>query len=177
MHLPRPRLPRTFGGRWEEGRLVDARSVVVAAPPDRAFTSIRMIGGRNGWYAGDAVWQARGVLDRALGGPGHRRVRRDPIDLQIGDPIDSWRVEAYEPDALLLLRAEMRIPGRAWLRYEVHPTAGGTEITQTAIFEPHGRLGRAYWYAIWPLHDLVFGRMLEALGDRVDPARAHHSAG
>lgn len=166
MRLPRPRLARPFGGRRQDGRLLDARSVIVDVPRNQAFHPIRTIGGPNGWYAGDVVWRARGALDAVLGGPGHRRLRRDPDDLRVGDPIDSWRVEAYEPEAVLLLRAEMRLPGRAWLRYDVEPAPSGTRITQTAIFEPKGRLGRAYWYGIWPLHDLVFARMLQALGDR-----------
>lgn len=171
MRLPFTDPERPYGGIRDDGRLIDARSIVVAATPARAFAPIQAIGGRSGWYAGDAIWRLRGAIDATLGGPGPRRGRRNPMDIRIGDPIDWWRVEAYEPDGLLLLRAEMRVPGRAWLRFDVLPVPGGSEIRQTAIFEPAGRLGRAYWYGIWPLHDHVFQRMLMAIGDLVDPPR------
>ncbi len=161
---------RPFGGTRDGSRLIDARSVTANGSPTSAFRTILAIGGDTGWYAGDRVWRLRGAVDVLLGGPGLRKGRRDPISLRVGDPVDAWRVEAIEVDRLLLLRAEMRMPGRAWLRYDVQPTPDGCAITQTAIFEPAGRLGTAYWYGIWPLHDLVFERMARALAARVDAA-------
>jgi hypothetical protein len=137
--------------------------VEVPVPPSRAFRSIRRIGGRTGWYGADWLWRARGWIDVALGGVGMRRGRRDPEQLLEGDTVDCWRVEEIEPDRRLRLRAEMRLPGRAWLEFEVEATSGGARIRQTAVFVPHGLFGRAYWYGIWPLHALVFSGMLRGI--------------
>ncbi len=100
------------------------------------------------------------------------RGRRDPEQLRVGDTLDFWRVEAYEPDCRLRLAAEMKMPGRAWLEYEVQPCDGGTEIRQTAVFDPVGFSGLLYWYSVYPLHKLIFkgtlkgiARKAEALGD------------
>ncbi|HEX6105875.1 MAG TPA: DUF2867 domain-containing protein, partial [Gemmatimonadales bacterium] len=116
-----------------------------------------------GWYYGKRLWQARGLLDRLVGGPGLRRGRRDPESLAPGDTLDFWRVEAVEPDRLLRLAAEMRLPGRAWLQFEVTPDRGGTTIRQTALFDPVGVSGLMYWYSLWLLHQLVFRGMLRNL--------------
>jgi hypothetical protein len=105
----------------------------------------------------------RGALDWLVGGPGLRRGRRDPDRLRVGDTIDFWRVEGFEPDHLLRLRAEMRLPGRAWLQFEVIPDGSGSSITQTALFDPDGLAGLAYWHAIWPLHRRVFAGMLNGI--------------
>lgn len=155
---------RSYGGVRVGSRLVDSRSRDVPCPPAQAFAPIRRIGGENGWYKGSGLWAARGILDRLFGGPGLRRGRRDPHTLRPGDTVDFWRVEAYEPDRLLRLVAEMKMPGRAWLQFEVtEADSGGSTITQTAVFEPAGLLGLAYWYAIWPLHAYVFGGMLREI--------------
>ncbi len=155
---------RSYGGVRVGSRLVDSRSRVVRCPPSQAFGPIRRIGGENGWYKGSGLWAARGLVDRLFGGPGLRRGRRDPHTLRPGDTVDFWRVEAYEPDRLLRLVAEMKVPGRAWLQFEVTDSgAGSSTITQTAVFEPSGLLGLAYWYAIWPLHAYVFGGMLREI--------------
>jgi uncharacterized protein YbjT (DUF2867 family) len=146
--------------------LVDVRAVRVSAPPPAAFAPIRRIGGARGWYAADALWRARGLLDRLLGGVGLRRGRLDPEQLRAGDVVDLWRVETYEPDRRLLLAAEMKLPGRAWLQFEVRPVATGSEIRQTAIFEPAGLAGLAYWYALFPIHAWIFRRMLRAIAAR-----------
>lgn len=130
---------------------------------------VQTIGGRAGWYVGDSLWRLRGALDTAIGGPGLRRGRRHPLSIEVGDAIDFWRVEAVEPDAYLRLVAEMRIPGRAVLEFDVHPDgADGAVLSQTATFTPAGRLGRAYWYGIWPAHDLLFGAMLHAIAARAE---------
>ena len=158
--LPEP----SYGGVRFGSQLADSRTRRVEQPPAAAFAPIRRIGGGNGWYYGRLLWQLRGLLDLLVGGPGLRRGRRDPDQLRVGDAIDFWRVEAYEPDRLLRLRAEMRLPGRAWLQFEVAPEpGGGSTIHQTALFDPLGLLGLAYWYAVWPFHGFVFAGMLDGI--------------
>ena len=152
-----------WGGIRFGTRLVDTRSVTVACTPAEAFAPIRRIGGQNGWYHADLLWGIRGAIDLLAGGPGLRRGRRDAESLKPGDPLDFWRVEAVEPDRMLRLFAEMRLPGRAWLQFEVSTDEGRTMIRQTALFDPLGLLGQAYWYALWPVHQHVFGGMLRAI--------------
>jgi hypothetical protein len=156
--------PHNWGGQRFGSRLVDSRTVTVPVRPEKAFTSIRRIGGKTGWYYGNWLWSARGFIDLLLGGVGVRRGRRDPESLHVGDPLDFWRVEAYEPGKRLRLSAEMKVPGRAWLEFEVTPCEGGSTIRQTAIFDPLGLFGLLYWYGIYPLHQMVFAGMLRNLG-------------
>jgi hypothetical protein len=155
--------PRSFGGAAVGSRLVDSRVARLPVPPSVAFGPIERIGGRQGWYYGDSLWRLRGLLDLPFGGAGTRRGRRHPFHLLPGDTVDFWRVEAIEQDRLLRLSAEMRLPGRAWLQFEVEPTPGGSIIRQTAIFDPVGVLGRLYWYCIWPLHGFVFRGMVRGI--------------
>jgi hypothetical protein len=143
--------------------LKDSRSVYLDTPPHAAFTPIRRIGGKEGWYYANWLWQLRGMIDSLLGGVGLRRGRRDPETLRIGDEVDFWRVEALEPDRFLRLAAEMKLPGRAWLEFEVTPVGTGCTIRQTAWFDAKGLLGRAYWYAVSPLHAFIFRGMLEGI--------------
>ncbi|HET7354806.1 MAG TPA: SDR family oxidoreductase [Gaiellaceae bacterium] len=145
------------------GRLVDTRVRQVTVPPARAFAPIRRIGGKNGWYYGNRLWRLRGFLDLLVGGVGLRRGRRDPDTPAVGSTLDFWRVEAYEQDHLLRLRAEMRMPGRAWLQFEVNGDEQGSEIRQTALFDPVGLAGLIYWYSLLPLHKLVFRGMLDGI--------------
>jgi uncharacterized protein YbjT (DUF2867 family) len=147
-------------------RLVDTRSVWVPASPKDAFAPIRRIGGANGWYAVNGLWHVRGLIDQLLGGVGLRRGRRDPEQMTPGDTLDFWRVERYEPNRLLRLRAEMRLPGRAWLEFEATPERDGTRIRQTAQFDPAGLAGRLYWYALLPIHAGIFQRMLQSIAAR-----------
>ncbi len=154
---------RDWGGVRFGSRLVDSRSVEVPVPPSRAFAPIRRIGGDTGWYSSGWLWRLRGALDLLAGGVGMRRGRRDPEHPHVGDALDFWRVERYEEDRLLRLYAEMKVPGRAWLEFEVKPVPGGSRITQTALFDPLGLTGLIYWYALWPVHQLVFGRMLHGI--------------
>lgn len=159
--------PPPWGGARLGSRLVDSRSLRVEASPAAVFATIRRVGGRNGWYHAGWLWRVRGWLDLLAGGPGMRRGRRDPDHLLPGDALDWWRVEAIEPDRLLRLGAEMRLPGRAWLQYEVEPSAeGGAVIRQTALFDPLGLLGLAYWYALWPVHHYVFSGLLTQIARR-----------
>ena len=135
------------------------------------FGPVGRIGGDVGWYYGNSLWRLRGALDRLVGGPGLRRGRRDSEDLRPGDALDFWRVEAYEPDRLLRLRAEMKLPGRAWLQFEVEPDNGGAVLTQTAVFDPVGLAGLIYWYALLPVHKIMFRGMLRNLARAgVEPA-------
>lgn len=113
-----------------------------------------------GWCYGTWLWRIRGFLDRLVGGVGLRRGRRDPVDLRVGEALDFWRVEQFEPDRLLRLQAEMKVPGRAWLEFEVRGDEQKSTIRQTALFDPVGLFGLAYWYALYPLHELVFAGML-----------------
>jgi uncharacterized protein YbjT (DUF2867 family) len=152
-----------YGGVPHGKRLVDSRSVAVPVPPARAFRPIRRIGGDTGWYFADRLWRLRGFLDLLVGGVGLRRGRRDPEELTPGATVDFWRVEACEPDRLLRLRAEMKLPGRAWLQFEVEGDDSGSTIRQTAIFHPTGLLGTGYWYGLFPFHSWIFGGMLKAI--------------
>jgi uncharacterized protein YbjT (DUF2867 family) len=153
--------PRTGGAHGS--RLIDSRVERVPVPPAAAFRPIRRIGGESGWYYGNALWRLRGLIDLPFGGAGVRRGRRDPDRLHPGDAVDAWRVEVIEEDRLLRLSAEMRVPGRAWLQFEVQPDGAGSLIRQTAVFDPAGLLGRAYWYAVSPFHRFVFRGMVRGI--------------
>ncbi len=141
-------------------RLVDTRTVAVPVSPEAAFAPIGRIGGETGWYFADYLWKIRGFLDLLTGGVGVRRGRRHPTRLAVGDTVDWWRVESCEEGRRVKLYAEMRLPGRAWLEFEVSPTRDGSVIRQTAEFDPLGLAGLIYWYTLWPLHSYVFRGML-----------------
>lgn len=154
-------------------RVIDSRAARVRATGEEAFRPIQRIGGDNGWYFGDSLWRLRGWLDIFVGGPGLRRGRRHPELLRPGDALGFWRVEACEAPRLLRLYAEMKLPGRAWLQFEVADAGEGeVEIRQTAIFDPRGLWGRLYWYGLVPLHGLVFGGMLRGIARRAAHAPA-----
>jgi hypothetical protein len=159
--------PRWGGARFGN-RLIDSRSVRVAAPPPAAFAPIQRIGGATGWYYGNWLWRFRGWLDLLAGGVGMRRGRRDSEQLKAGDALDCWRVEAFEAGRTLRLAAEMKLPGRAWLEFEVTAEAEGSLIRQTAVFDPVGLAGLLYWYLVYPLHQLVFGGMLRGIARAVE---------
>jgi len=152
-----------WGGAKQGRRIVDTRSKRVPYSPAAAFRPIERLGGQTGWYYGNWLWQIRGLLDLLSGGPGMRRGRRDPVHLLAGDTLDFWRVEAIQPDHMLRLSAEMRLPGRAWLQFEVEASGSGSVVRQTAIFDPVGVLGQLYWYLLYPVHQFVFGGMLTAI--------------
>ncbi|MEJ1199499.1 MULTISPECIES: SDR family oxidoreductase [unclassified Streptomyces] len=146
---------------WAGGSLyTDHRALTVAAPPDALWRVIEGIGGDNGWYSFPLAWAVRGWLDRLVGGVGLRRGRRDAARLRAGDSLDFWRVEEILPGRLLRLRAEMRLPGLAWLEmYAETDDAGRTRYRQRALFHPHGLAGHAYWWSVWAFHSVVFGGM------------------
>jgi hypothetical protein len=154
-----------FGGQVFGSRIVDSRVTRVDSDPATAFAAIERIGGETGWYGFDWLWSLRGFLDLLVGGVGVRRGRRNPEKLAVGDPLDFWRVEAIEPGRLLRLHAEMKLPGRAWLQFEIESHGSDCQLRQTAIFKPRGLFGLVYWYALYPLHALIFRRMLRNLAD------------
>jgi len=155
--------PRQWGGARFGNRLVDARSTQVAATPSEVFAAVECIGGATGWYYANWLWALRGWLDLLVGGVGMRRGRRDPQHVLMGDTLDCWRVESIETGKRLRLAAEMKMPGRAWLEFEIAPLNTITELRQTATFDPLGLGGLAYWYGVWPLHQLVFAGMLRGI--------------
>lgn len=155
--------PQDWGGVRFGSRIVDSRITHSNCKPEIAFRPIERIGGTNGWYYGNFLWKVRGWIDLCFGGAGLRRGRRHPEHVRIGDPLDFWRVEAVEPNRLMRLSAEMKLPGRAWLQFEVEPDGEGSVIRQTAIFDPIGLPGLLYWYALFPLHQFVFAGMLREI--------------
>ena len=169
--------PRSWGGTRFGSRLVDSRAVEVHAPAAQSFAAIQRIGGDTGWYYGNWLWKTRGFLDLLVGGVGIRRGRRDPINIRVGDAVDFWRVEQYEPGHLLRLQAEMKVPGRAWLEFEVTGNEQKSVIRQTALFDPVGLFGLAYWYLLYPLHQLVFNGMVRQLAKAVNRPGDTHEDG
>ncbi|MBV8982097.1 MAG: SDR family oxidoreductase [Acidimicrobiia bacterium] len=157
---------------WAGGTLLsDEKETAAAAPAtaDDLFAVVEGIGGVHGWYVTPALWWLRGATDRAVGGVGLRRGRRHPDQLRVGDALDFWRVEAYEPPRLLRLRAEMRLPGRAWLEWQIEPLpSGGARLCQRALYHPRGLWGRAYWWCLLPFHALIFGRLAHAIATRAE---------
>jgi len=149
-----------------EGMIVERRQRSIAAPSERTFAEIERLGGEGGWPYANILWRIRGLLDRVVGGVGMRLGRRDPVRLRVGDALDFWRVEEIRRPDLLRLRAEMKVPGRAWLQYEVVPTPEGSRIVQTAFFEPKGLPGLAYWYLLYPVHGLIFRGTARVIGER-----------
>lgn len=159
--------PRSWGGARFGNRLVDKRQMEVEASCEKTFAVIRRIGGKTGWYYADWLWRLRGFLDLLAGGVGMRRGRRNSETIQAGDVIDCWRVEAFEENRLLRLSSEMKLPGRAWLVYEVSRLSESRcRITQTALFDPLGLSGLIYWYSVWPFHQWIFSGMLRAIAQK-----------
>ncbi|AWB93885.1 SDR family oxidoreductase [Aeromicrobium chenweiae] len=155
---------------WAGGSLYkDERIREVDASPEHLWQVIEGIGGRNGWYSWRLAWRVRGVLDRMVGGPGLRRGRRNPRDLVVGDAVDFWRVEETDDHSFLRLRAEMRLPGLAWLEMQVGSTDGGTTtFHHRALFHPKGLLGHLYWWSVWPFHGIVFGSMQRNIAEAAE---------
>ncbi|SCL13080.1 SDR family oxidoreductase [Micromonospora inyonensis] len=156
-----PAEPLPSDPEWSGGSVyTDLRERRVDAPPDALWRVVEGVGGEHGWYSFPLAWSLRGWLDRLVGGVGLRRGRRDPQRLYVGEALDFWRVEEIVPGRLLRLRAEMRLPGRAWLEMRVEPTDdGGSRYAQRAVFLPRGLAGHAYWAAVAPFHAVVFGGM------------------
>jgi len=150
-----------------EGMIIERRQRVVGAGPDAVFRSFAGLGGARGWLYLNWTWQVRGAFDRLVGGVGMRRGRRDPESLRVGDALDFWRVEAVEPGQRVRLRAEMKVPGRAWLEFQaIAQPDGRTLLTQTAFFEPKGLLGLLYWYVLYPVHSLIFSGLIRRIAEQ-----------
>jgi uncharacterized protein YbjT (DUF2867 family) len=151
----------------QAGMIIERRQQIVPSSPARVFKMVSRLGGQTGWLYLNWAWRLRGWIDRFVGGVGLRRGRRDPEEARMGDAIDFWRVEAVEPDKRLLLRAEMKLPGRAWLQFEAFPyEKRQTRLVQTAFFAPKGLLGLAYWYGLYPIHRIIFGGMIRNVAQR-----------
>ena len=149
--------------------LTNEKLVDVDVPAGRVFNLIAAVGGDNGWFYADWVWKLRGWVDELIGGVGLRRGRRHPTETSVGEPLDFWRVEELQPGQRILLRAEMKVPGRAWLEFEVSPIEPDRcRIRQTARFYPRGLTGILYWYLLYLPHAIVFQGMIGAIA-----ARAH----
>lgn len=149
---------------WAGGTsYVDERTIAIDAPPAAVYQAVCRIGGGHGWYAAQWLWKVRGWMDKAVGGPGLRRGRRHPEEVAFGEALDFWRVVGVEPDRLLALRAEMKLPGEAMLTFRIHPDESSgdrCDLTMTARFRPKGLLGILYWYSVLPFHNVVFRGML-----------------
>ncbi|MFJ3635157.1 SDR family oxidoreductase [Streptomyces sp. NPDC090112] len=158
---------------WAGGSLyTDVRERLVDAPPQALWRVVEGIGGENGWYSFPLAWAVRGWFDRLVGGVGLRRGRRDATLLRIGDSLDFWRVEEIERGRLLRLRAEMRLPGLAWLEmYAETDDEGRTRYRQRALFHPRGLAGHAYWWSVSPFHAVVFGGMARNIARTAETAR------
>ncbi|MCB0116735.1 MAG: SDR family oxidoreductase, partial [Caldilineaceae bacterium] len=144
-----------------EGMIIERRQRHVDAPPSAVYSTFSRLGGGTGWLAFNWAWLLRGVLDRMVGGVGFRRGRRDPEYVRVGDALDFWRVERADPDECLTLRAEMKVPGRAWLQFEVDPEGDGSTFRQTAFFAPKGLFGLLYWYLLYPIHGPIFSQLAD----------------
>jgi uncharacterized protein YbjT (DUF2867 family) len=149
----------------QEGMIIEQRHVVVHAAPEKVFAEFSRLGGETGWLYYDWAWRLRGAFDRLIGGVGLRRGRRDPQYLRLGDAVDFYRVEALEPGKLLRLRAEMKLPGEAWMQFETQPLEGSnqTSLTLTAFFAPKGLFGLLYWYILYPIHRIVFSGLIKKI--------------
>lgn len=156
----------SYGGIRFGRRIVESRSIEIQNTKESAFGVLQSIGGAKGWFYANWIWKLRGFIDLLFGGVGLRRGRKHPLFLNAGDAVDWWRVEKIIINEELLLKAEMKVPGRAWLKFEVDisPESHSTRITQTAIFDPNGFAGLLYWYVLYPVHVLIFTGMLKEIG-------------
>lgn len=151
----------------EEGMMLERRTLEVEEPPTAVFRAYTGLGGARGWYYMDWAWALRGWFDKAIGGVGIRRGRRHPDEIWAGESLDFWRVEAVEPGRLMRLRAEMKVPGKAWLQFESAPQNDGkTLLTETAYYAPKGFWGFVYWYAMWPFHAFLFNGLIRRIAAR-----------
>ena len=150
----------------EEGMFLERRQVLLDLSPEQVFRSYTGIGGERGWLYMDWAWGIRGWMDKAVGGVGLRRGRRHPDEIRAGESLDFWRVEEVEKNRRMLLRAEMKLPGKAWMEFESEPQDAKTLLTVTAYFDPHGLFGFLYWYAMWPFHKFIFDGLTRRVASR-----------
>lgn len=153
----------------QEGMILEKRQQIISASPEAVFRVMSRLGGREGWLSFNWAWRLRGIIDRMSGGVGLQRGRRDPETIRVGDALDFWRVEALEPGRLLRLRAEMKLPGQAWLQLEAEPVENEmTCLNQIAFFAPKGLLGILYWYLLYPIHRLIFSGMIREIAQKAE---------
>ncbi len=151
-----------------EGLIIEIRKVQINSSSENVFKTVSSIGGDNGWFYANFLWSLRGYLDLLFGGVGLRRGRRHPSNLKQGDALDFWRVEKIILNKLLRLKAEMKLPGKAWLEYELVKDKNGTNLFQRAYFMPTGLFGLIYWYSLYPLHKIIFKGLVNAIKDKVE---------
>jgi uncharacterized protein YbjT (DUF2867 family) len=154
---------KTWAGVRFGNRLADTRTVRIPVSPSKVFTVLSQIGGKHGWFYANRLWRLRGWLDLLVGGVGMRRGRSNSRRLRVGDVVDCWRVESVAENRTVLLTSEMKMPGRAWLRFDIQESDGQTELQQTALFDPVGLLGLAYWHFLWFVHQFVFAGMIRGV--------------
>jgi hypothetical protein len=148
---------------------MEKRNLHIHVPPQVAYQAYTGLGGKRGWLYMNWTWAIRGWMDKLVGGVGLRRGRRHPDQLRTGEVLDFWRVEALEPGRLMRLRAEMKVPGRAWLEYQsINQDDGRTLLTQTAYFAPRGLWGLVYWYLLYPIHSFIFSGMIKKVAERAE---------
>jgi hypothetical protein len=166
---------------WERQHKDDPSSAVLmdrqrmnldSIPKESVFRTFCSIGGKEGWFGYDWLWEIRGWMDKMLGGAGLNRGRRDALKLRIGESVDFWRVEDLIPNERLLLYAQMKVPGKAWLEFKIK----GNELVQTAYFYPRGLWGRLYWYLLTPVHYLVFKNMIQSILKKADTMNKQKSS-
>jgi uncharacterized protein YbjT (DUF2867 family) len=151
----------------QEGMIRERRQLLVKASPEALYQTITSLGGQKGWLYMNWAWRFRGLLDTLLGGVGMRSGRRDPNRLRTGDTVDFWRVEAIKPNQFLRLRAEMKVPGNAWLQFEISPNKNNSNtLIQTAFFAPKGLFGILYWYILYPIHCLIFRGLIRNIAQQ-----------
>jgi uncharacterized protein YbjT (DUF2867 family) len=149
-----------------DGMFIERFQMYLDVSPEAVFRSYTGIGGARGWLYMDWAWSLRGWMDKVIGGVGLRRGRRHPDEIRTGESLDFWRVEAIEKDRRMLLRAEMKVPGKAWLEFESVPKDGRTLVSSTAYFAPHGVSGILYWYTMWPFHKFIFAGLTRGIASR-----------
>jgi hypothetical protein len=150
-----------------EGMMLERRQMFLDLPPAPVYCAYTGLGGERGWLYLNWTWEMRGWIDKLVGGVGLRRGRRHPDDIRVGESLDFWRVEAVEPDRLIRLRAEMKVPGKAWLEFQSIPQLDGkTLLTQTAYFAAHGLAGFLYWYLLYPIHGFIFSGLIRKIAER-----------
>lgn len=170
---PTPELEARVVLASDRGTIVERRNRRISAPATEVYRVLTSIGSSRGWYFANWTWRIRGLIDRLLGGAGLRRGRRHPDDLRVGDALDFWRVEELQADSLIRLRAEMKLPGRAWLQFRLSEICDGkTRLEQTAVFVPKGLAGLAYWYVLYPVHAWIFDGLATAIARRAEAAAA-----
>ncbi len=154
----------------QEGMIKEQRQLRLQASPEAVYKAFASLGGERGWLYMNWSWQVRGWMDRLFGGVGMRRGRRHPEEIRVGDALDFWRVEAVQENRMLCLRAEMKVPGKAWLQFIVgeEPENQGTLLTQTAYFAPKGLAGLLYWYLLYPIHSLIFSGMIKMIANEAE---------